>query len=75
MDSPGKESNRNHDDNVVEDEEIEEDTASDDEDYIEGHDETSDVFSEVKEKKNNLFYIKFFHNFINLFVPLSNRQQ
>ncbi len=49
--NPEKEISRNKDDDVVEDEEIEEESTTDDEDYIEEHDETSDVFDKVKEKK------------------------
>jgi hypothetical protein len=49
--SPEKEIGSNEDDDVVEDEEIEEESTTDDQDYVEEHDETSDVFDEVKEKK------------------------
>ncbi len=50
MDNPEKESSSTNDDDVVEDEEREEESATDDEDYIEEHDETSNVSSEIKEK-------------------------
>jgi hypothetical protein len=83
VDNPEKESSSADDDDVVEDEEMEEESATDDEDYIEECDETSKFFSEVKERRlvsynfieYNFFYVTFFHNCINSFLPLSNRQQ
>ncbi len=62
VDNPEKESSSADDENVVEDEEMEEESANDDEDYIEERDETSNVSSEIKEKKKGkllLYWIKF----------------
>ena len=49
--NPEKENSSNYDNDVVDDGEMEEESTTDDEDYVEEHDKTSDVFDEVKEKK------------------------
>jgi hypothetical protein len=49
--NPEKENSSNYDNDVVDDGEMEEESTTDDEDYVEEHDETSDVSDEIKEKK------------------------
>jgi hypothetical protein len=51
VDTPEKESTSTDGDDVAEDEEMEEASATDDEDFIEECDETSNLFSEIKDKK------------------------